>query len=294
MDPVRKEKLRIARSSNTPEARVQAFYYLAGDDDAYDIFIEALNNRNVLVVKAAIYALANYHDSRWEILLELLEDDGFGYGKEIIQNIKDADIDLEAYTSRLRSIVPQRFDALDLIRTLTILSSRYEKIADILVRESMKHHDLWGYGNAYIINYLDLKHPVSLNIVKRMLFEEPLDKFNSIQYRAKDALQNKKSIKSVKSDYRIELFGFLSTLIALANKYKEIDVEFQLENHISTALDTGFRTSDAVLSIKNYLTLYLEGKLKTGLTYDGYGYKPGGWEEVWWEESMDKYVHLDS
>ena len=294
MDPVRKEKLRIARSSNTPEARVQAFYYLAGDDDAYDIFIEALNNRNVLVVKAAIYALANYHDSRWEILLELLEDDGFGYGKEIIQNIKDADIDLEAYTSRLRSIVPQRFDALDLIRTLTILSSRYEKIADILVRESMKHHDLWGYGNAYIINYLDLKHPVSLNIVKRMLFEEPLDKFNSIQYRAKDALQNKKSIKSVKSDYRIELFGFLSTLIALANKYKEIDVEFQLENHISTALDTGFRTSDAVLSIKNYLALYLEGKLKTGLTYDGYGYKPGGWEEVWWEESMDKYVHLDS
>lgn len=294
MDPVRKEKLRIARGSNTPEARVQAFYYLAGDDDAYDIFIEALNNRNVLVVKAAIYALANYQDSRWEILLELLEDDGFGYGKEIIQNIKDADIDLEAYTPRLRNIIPQRYDALDLIQTLTILSSRHEKIADILVRDSMKHHDFWCYGNAYIINYLDLKHPVSLNIVKRMLFEELLDKFNSIQYRAKDALQNKKSIKSVKSDYRIELFGFLSTLIALSNKYKEIDVEFQLENHISTTLDTGFTTSDAVLSIKNYLALYLEGKLKTDLTYDGYGYKHGGWEEVWWEESMDKYVHLDS
>ena len=294
MDPVHKEKLRIARSSDTPEARVQAFYYLAGDDDAYDIFIEALNNRNVLVVKAAIYALANYEDSRWEILLDLLEDEDFGYGKEIIQNLNDADIDLETYTSRLRTTIPQRSDALDLVRTLSRFSSQNDKIADVLVRDSMKHHEFWRYGNAYIINCLDLRHPVSLNIVKRMLFEEPVETFNSIQYRAKDALQNKKSIKSVKSDYRMELFGFLSTLIALSNKYKEIDVEFQLENHISTTLDTGFRTSDAVLSIKNYLALYLKGKLKTDLTYDGYGYKHGGWEEVWWEESMDEYVHLDS
>jgi len=293
MDPVRKEKLRIARSSNTPEARIQAFYYLAGDDDAYDIFIEALNNRNVAVVKAAIYGLANYPDSRWEILLDLLEDEDFGYGGEIIRNIRDRSIELEAHTSRLRSIIPQRSDALDLIQTLSIFSNSNGKIVDLLVRDSIKHHDFWRYGNAYIVSYLDLSHPVSLNIVKRMLFEEPVELFNSIQYKAKDALQNNKSMKSVKSDYRIELFGFFSTLIALSNKYREIDTEFQLDDHIS-ALDTGVETADTVLAIKKYLAMYLERKLKTDLTYDEFGYYNGVWEEVWLEHSMDEYVHLDN
>ena len=293
MDPVRKEKLRIARSSNTPEARIQAFYYLAGDDDAYDIFIEALNNRNVAVVKAAIYGLANYPDSRWEILLDLLEDEDFGYGGEIIRNIRDRSIELEAHTSRLRSIIPQRSDALDLIQTLSIFSNSNGKIVDLLVRDSIKHHDFWRYGNAYIVSYLDLSHPVSLNIVKRMLFEEPVELFNSIQYKAKDALQNNKSMKSVKSDYRIELFGFFSTLIALSNKYREIDTEFQLDDHIS-ALDTGVETADTVLAIKKFLAMYLERKLKTDLTYDEFGYYNGVWEEVWLEHSMDEYVHLDN
>lgn len=291
MDYVRKEKLRIARSSNTPEARIQAFYDLAGDDDAYDIFIEALNNRNVSVVGAAIYGLANYPDSRWEILLDLLEDKDFGYGEEIIRNIRDSYIDLETYTSRLRSIIPQRSDALELIQTLSNLSNSNGKIVDMLVRDSIKYHDFWRYGNAYIINYLDLSHPVSLNIVKRMLFREPVEMFNSITYKARKAIQAEKSTRWVISDFKTQLFGFFSTLVVLSNKYKEIDNEFELESHIS-ALDTGSETSKTVNDMKKFLKMYLERSLKTDLTYGSFAYHRNG-EEIWLEESTDEYVHLD-
>lgn len=290
MSTSRKEKLRLAKNSTTPEVRIQALKHFLGDDDAYDIFIDALNHRHVGMIEVAILGLSAYEDSRWEILLDLLDDEEFGHGTTIIRSIVNKEfIDLSTHINRLRKSIPRRQDSLSLIYHFSWIE-RYQHIADVLTRDSLNHHNFWEYGKSGFIGELDISNPLSLNIVKRMLFKNALSTFDNIVYREKNRIRENMSTLD-NSDFKLELFGYFSTLVTLSNKYKEKDNNFDLKNHVSN-LDIDGYSPEIISGLGDFLDLYLDKKLKTNETIGVYGFRGG--EEIWWEESSDVYIELDS
>jgi len=289
----RKEKLRIAKNSSTPEARIQALNSLLGDDDAYEIFIETLNNRHVGLVKVAIDGLSAYEDSRWEILLDILEHEDFGFGDHIIDCIRRRQYEnISIHIQRLRESIPRRQDSMSLIRKFS-WKGQYHEVADVLARDCLKYHDFWKYGNCGFIDILDLSHPVSLHIVKRMLFEKALPKFIFIVEKEKNTIIEQKTGANF-SNFKRELFGYFSTLVTLSNKLRTIDYNFNIKDHI-TNLYVGRESEEEIVSlIPKFLEMYLQKKLKTDEKDFHFSYTHGGLEEIFWEESLDDYIDLDT
>ena len=288
----REKNLRIAKNSSTPEARIQALNSLLGDDDAYEIFIEALNNRHVGLVKVAIDGLSAYEDSRWEILLDILEHEDFGFGDYIIQCIRRRKYEnISSHINRLRKSIPRRQDSLSLIRQFSWLG-QYHEVADVLARDCLNYHDFWKYGNFGFVDILDLSHPVSLHIVKRMLFDKALPKFILIVEEEKNRIKNQKTVANF-SNFKRELFGYFSTLVTLSNKFRTIDNNFNLKDHI-TNLDTERESEDIVSLMPKGLEMYLQKKLKTNEKDFHFSYAKGGLEEIFWEESLDEYIELET
>lgn len=288
------KQLRIARDSDLPEARIQAFHYLGGEDAAYDIFIEALNNRHVGVVAAAISGIAEYDDDKRTVLLDLLDYEEFGYGKDIIRGIiRNKDISLIA--EQLKRIIPQRKDALDLI---WIISIENQKFADELSRSARKHHNFWEYAKCGFIENLDLKHPVSLGIVKKMLFVDMVSYFGSILDKHTKETQEGRELKSkTSSSYKKDIFGFISTLITLSNRFRMHNGDFDLRSHIVKlrleAQEQRYSSRDVniLTTIDGFLDLYLRSKIKTDVKTSHVAIHGG--QEFYYDQSMDEYIHLD-
>jgi hypothetical protein len=261
----KKENFRIARHSTTSEARIPAFRYLAGNDEAYDIFIDGLNHVHVGIVETAIFGLAAFDDSRWEILLDLLEDEDFGYSQEILSNIIHFEKDLSNHIDRLRKIIVPRKDVYDLLvlfeKSMVEDSVDYSVLCDALARDCGKYHDAWTYGNHRFIKYLDTKHPLSLNLVKRMLFNENLiERFQGIIALAKVEFMDSREEK-VLWNFNEKLFSFFSTLISLSNKYQEHDEAFDLKSRILYFNHEPYY--ETVSEFSKAFESYLQGKIKT-------------------------------
>lgn len=260
-----KEYLRIAKNSTTSEARIPAFRYLAGNDDAYEIFIDGLNHVHVGIVDAAIYGIAAFDDSRWEILIDLLEDEDFGYAKEILRNIRTCEKDLSNHIERLRNIISPRKDAYDL---LSVLSGGfwdddvdYSKVCDAIARDCSKYHDIWAYGNHRFIRHLDMNHPLSVNLVKReLLNDDILYPFDRIIQSATDVASNGYD-KTELGNVDRKLYSYLSTLISLSNKYRMVNDSFDLHARINyLQYPNHFKTASKLLES---LELYHQGKINS-------------------------------